>query len=126
VQPRKLLVIDHNADSGSLLVRSLTRKFPAASVDLCAEMGDAIGAVASQKIDAIVLHRTEEEDAVSIVRALRKLDGTVPIIVVSGIDRSEQVLAAGATGFMNYEEWLRIGTVVASALSAAEKDSSLA
>ena len=116
--PRKLLVIDFDSDSGALLLRSLLRKFPAASVELCKEAGAATEVVGAQQVDAVVVHRTQEEDAVTLVRTLRKLDADMPIIVVSGIDRSEQVLAAGATGFLNYAEWLMIGQVVANALQA--------
>ncbi|HUR56395.1 MAG TPA: hypothetical protein VM029_01710 [Opitutaceae bacterium] len=119
--PRKLLVIDFDADSGALLLRSLLRKFPAAAVELCKEAAAATQVVGTRQVDAVVLHRTEEEDAVTLVRTLRKMDADIPIIVVSGIDRSEQVLAAGATGFLNYAEWLMIGQVVSNALQAQEQ-----
>jgi hypothetical protein len=36
---------------------------------------------------------------------------------VSGFDRSQVALAAGATAFLNYDEWLRIGTVVSDLLA---------
>ncbi len=114
--PRKIIVIDHNTDSGVLLVRSLFRKFPSAVIQLCKESGTALQVAATERLDAVVLHRTEDDDAVTLVRSLRKIDSAVPIIVVSGIDRSEQVLAAGATGFLNYDKWLMIGQVVANAL----------
>jgi hypothetical protein len=32
--------------------------------------------------------------------------------MVSGIERTGPALAAGADGFMLYDEWLRIGTLV--------------
>jgi hypothetical protein len=116
-QPMKALVIDHNEDSGSLLVRSLARKFPAALIRLCGESSKALEIVATENLDAVVLHRTEEQDAVSLIRTLRSVDQQMVIIAVSSIDRSEQVLAVGATGFLNYEEWLMIGNVVANALN---------
>ena len=100
-------------------MRSLGRKFAAASIQLCKETGRAVEIVATEKIDAIILHRTEEQDAVSLIRTLRKIDASVVIIAVSGVDRSEQVLAAGATGFLNYDRWLLIGNVVSNALTAS-------
>lgn len=123
--PLKLLVIDYDTNSAALLVRSLLRQFPQASVHLCEESGTAVQVAATERLDAVVLHRTEDDNAVNLVRLLRKVDSAVPIIVVSGIDRSEQVRAAGATGFLNYEKWLMIGTVVANALNqdAGEKGS---
>lgn len=110
--PKKILVIDHNADSGSLLVRTLARKFPQTVVQLCPETEPAVAAAATEAIDTIVLHRTFEDDAVSLVRAIRAVNKGVPILGVSGIDRSEKLLAAGADGFLNYDEWLRVGIVV--------------
>ena len=114
--PRKLLVIDHNTDNGTLLVRSLARKFPAALIQLCKQSGLALEAIKTERIDAVIAHRTEEEDAVTLIEAIREIDAKLPIVAVSGIDRSEKVLAAGADGFLNYDEWLRIGTVVATIL----------
>jgi DNA-binding NtrC family response regulator len=120
--PSNLLVIDHNPESGSLLIRSLARKFPDAVIRLCKESRAALEIVATQKLDAVVLHRTEEQDAVSLVRTLRSAEPKMVIIAVSGIDRSEQVLTAGATGFLNYESWLMIGQVVANALTSERHD----
>jgi hypothetical protein len=40
--------------------------------------------------------------------------------MVSGIDRSEAALAAGANAFLPYDEWLRIGTVVEHYMRSAE------
>jgi DNA-binding response OmpR family regulator len=112
----RLLVIDFDADSGSLLVRALVQKFPGTAVEWCGDYMSAERALQMPPIDAIVLHRTHEVDAVTLIRRLRKIAPTVPIIAVSGVDRSEKVRAAGATGFLNYDEWLKIGTVVANAL----------
>jgi DNA-binding NtrC family response regulator len=116
--PRKLLVIDHNPDNGALLVRGLARKFPQAIIELCNELGTAVEAAATQQIDAVVLHRTEEDEAVAIIGILKNISPTLPIVVVSGVDRSEQVLRAGAAGFMHYDKWLMIGVIVDNVLKA--------
>jgi len=116
--PRKILVVDHNADNGALLVRTLLRKFPAAAVQLCAETGTAVTLAATESIDAMVIHRTLEDSAAELTRSLRKLSPDAVIIVVSGVDRSQDVIAAGADDFLSYEAWLRIGTVVSAALEA--------
>lgn len=39
--------------------------------------------------------------------------------MISGIDRTKNALEAGATRFHNYDEWLRIGTVVGEMLAPA-------
>ena len=115
--PRRFLVIDHNPDSGSLLVRSLARKFPQSVIQLAKESGTAAVVAATERLDAVVLHRTLEDSAVELVRMLRNIDLAMPIVVVSGVDRSEEVLAAGASGFLNYDEWLMVGTFVANAVA---------
>lgn len=95
------------------------RKFPAAEFIYRDESGAAIDAVRFEKPDVVVLHRTLEDTAVSLVTAIRAADAAVPIIVLSAVDRSEGVLAAGATGFLNIDQWLLLGNVVANALASA-------
>src|SRR5581483_974500 len=99
IAPRKFLVIDHHRDSRELLVRSLRRKFSHAEVVESAEVTDACRQVGGGTFEAVVLHRTLEVDAVTLVTMLRQIDAAVPIIVLSGIDRREAVVAAGADDF---------------------------
>jgi DNA-binding NarL/FixJ family response regulator len=113
---RRFLVIDHNPDSGELLIRALKRKFPLATVLHTVDAEDAVNTVQSIAVDAVVVHRGYDADAVAIVKNIRAINPQVPIIVVSGIDRSEAVLAAGATGFLNFDSWLLLGSTVANAL----------
>ena len=117
VGPRKILVVDFNLDSGSLLVRSLLRKFPLARAELVGDVGTATTAVATEKFDVIVLHRTEDLSGAELIQTIRALDSDVPIVAVSGIDRTQESLAAGANAFLSYDEWLRIGTVVRELLT---------
>ncbi len=114
--PRKLLVVDSNVDNGALLVRSLARRFPASSIELCRDSGIAIKALTAKGVDAVVLHRTDDGEAAELIRLFLKAAPEVPIVGVSGVDRSESLFRAGAVGFLNYDEWLRIGTVVANVL----------
>ena len=115
--PQKLLVIDHNTDNAALLVRTLIRKYPRTPVVFCRDPAFACATVAAEAVDAVVLHRSDNEDAVTIIRMLHAVAPALPIVVVSGVDRSESVLAAGAVGFLHYDEWLRIGIVVENFLT---------
>jgi DNA-binding NtrC family response regulator len=108
-EPKSILVIDHNSDCGVLLVRTLMRKFPATVIQICGDAITAVKAIESSRHDAIVLHRTEELSCVELLHVFRKLDPVVPIIAVSGVDRTAETMAAGATAFLSYEEWLRVG-----------------
>lgn len=112
------VVIDFNAESRQLLVRTLRRKFPDAVVhetddtDKALAMARAVGAV------AIVTHRTFDMPGAEVVQQLRNAEPSVVIVMVSGMDRETEALGAGADSFLPYDQWLRIGTVVDEHLKA--------
>lgn len=115
-QPRKFLVVDDNSEGAFLLTKTLLRKFPNATIQEQAEADGARAWVRKEKPDAIVIHRAWDGDAQTLVRELRQLAPDVPIVAVSGVDRSKETLAAGANRFLHYDEWLRLGSVVAQLL----------
>lgn len=108
----QFLVIDHHKDSRFLLVKCLLRKFPHAHIVEAEEGDPAIAIARSPELSAIVTHRTREYFGTELVEKLRQVNERVPIVMVSGIERTEPALAAGADRFMLYDEWLRVGTVV--------------
>jgi CheY-like chemotaxis protein len=114
---RKFLVIDDNADSRFLLVKTLLRKFPDAVIQECQSSEPAVDVVKSDALSAVVLHRATDADGEMLTKLLRRVNTQVPIVMVSGFDRAQVALAAGATTFLNYDEWLRIGTVVSELLA---------
>jgi DNA-binding NarL/FixJ family response regulator len=116
--PRKLLVIDANPASGALLVRSIARKFPVALVQHCATVDLALGGLVGRAADAVVIHESKSEAAVRAVGRLRAVNPQLPIIVVSNVDRSTDILQAGATAFVHFDEWLLLGNALARALGA--------
>jgi response regulator RpfG family c-di-GMP phosphodiesterase len=91
----KILLIDHNGESAGLLRQSLTRKFPHALVRICDTSGIAIETAALEKLDVIVVHRTQEQEAAALVRILRKMDPQVVLIGMAETDRSVPFLVAG-------------------------------
>lgn len=107
-----LLVIDFNAESRQLLVRTLRRKFPGAVIHEVEDADEAAAMARTSDLAAIVTHRTFEVEGIPLVRQLRAAAPRALIVMVSGIDRSAEALAAGATAFLSYDEWLRIGSVV--------------
>jgi len=112
------LIVDFHAESRFLLVRTLLRKFPNADIVEEEELEHVLDAVRSDRLAAVVVHRTFDESGVQLVRAIRALDPDLPLIMVSGADRSVAALAAGANAFLLYGEWLRVGTVVADQMRA--------
>jgi DNA-binding NarL/FixJ family response regulator len=115
--PKRFLVIDDHADGRSLLVRTLLRKFPQSVVVECQDPGTGTTLAAKEQFDAIIAHRAGELTGLELLGQLRRISPEVPIVMVSGIDRSKECLAAGATAFLNYDAWLNIGTLVAELLT---------
>src|SRR3954451_5846037 len=109
--PRTFLVIDDNGDGRALLAKTILRKFPAAIVQECQNAASAVSIAGRDGLDAIVVHRLWDMDGATLIRTLRHINQDVPIIAVSGIDRAQEAIAAGASRFVLYDEWLRIGTV---------------
>jgi CheY-like chemotaxis protein len=118
--PRKFLIVDDNSDSRFLLVKTLLRKFPHAIVEECQDGDAALALAKSEKLDAMVVHRAAEIDGLTLIRMLRQADPHTPIVMVSGLDRSRQAIEAGASTFLSYDAWLRIGIVVSDLLTPAK------
>jgi DNA-binding NtrC family response regulator len=136
-QSMKFLVIDDNPDSRFLLTKTLMRKFPAAAYVETGSDATATEVAAEDNVDAIIIHRTADVSGIDMVSVLRAVNPRVPIVMVSGIDRSAEAMKAGASYFLLYDEWLRLATVVGGLLTfknpesvapfrSGEKDSNLA
>jgi CheY-like chemotaxis protein len=122
--PYKFLIVDDNADSRFLLVKTLLRKFPQAVLQETQDGESALALIRAEDLDAVVVHRAAEMDGLTLVRALRQANPTIPIVMVSGLDRTQTAIEAGATMFLSYDAWLRIGTVVAELVPPKPEDSS--
>ena len=118
--PYKFLIVDDNPDSRFLLVKTLLRKFPQAILQETQDGESALALARSETLDALIVHRAAEIDGLTLIRHLRQASPLVPIVMVSGLDRTKSALEAGATTFLSYEAWLRIGTVVAELLATRE------
>jgi DNA-binding response OmpR family regulator len=112
--PHKFLIIDDNPDSRFLLAKTLLRKFPAAVLVECADEDTATTVAATERLTAIVVHRSLSVSGLELIPLLRRANASVLIILVSGIDRRDAALAAGANSFLLYDEWLMLGNVVES------------
>ena len=114
------LVVDDNADSRFLLVKTLQRKFPHAVIREAQESQHAVAIAMTEDIAAIVAHRAADLDGISMIRALRAANPHVIIVMVSGLDRTQSAIRAGATCFLNYDEWLRVGSLVTDLLARSQ------
>jgi CheY-like chemotaxis protein len=114
----KILIVDDVAENRFLLAKTLLRKFPRAVIQECENSAPAVAAALNDHLSAIVVHRAADLSGVSLVAKLRRAHPTIPIILVSGRESCPEGILAGATTFLNFEAWLRIGTVVAEILEA--------
>ena len=118
----KFLVVDFHAESRYLLVKTLLRKFPGAAIFEEDDADAAMEILRSKRPAAVITHRTFEISGADLVRMFRAVDPAVPIVMVSGIDREDAAIQAGASTFLHYDEWLRVGSVVESYLSSHHHD----
>lgn len=112
----RFLVVDDNADGRFLLAKTLLRKYPNALVHECQDMETAVEAVRTLLPDAqnsyVIAHRATNGDGHTLIAALRREHPSIPIIWISGEDRTEELARAGATRFLHYDAWLMIGSTV--------------
>jgi DNA-binding NarL/FixJ family response regulator len=115
----RFLIVDDHGDSRFLLVKTLYRKFPRAVFHECPNSQAAFEIAKSENLSAIITHRTADMAGIPLVRELRTLNPTVPIVMVSSHDQKTVAIGAGADRFLPYDEWLRIGTIVEEMLPGA-------
>lgn len=116
--PLNFLVVDDNPDSRFLLVRTLLRKFPTAVVQECQGADETLALVRQpEALTAVIVHRATEMTGIAMLGEIRAVAPKTPLVMVSSIDRRDAALAIGADAFLLYDEWLRIGTVVATLMA---------
>jgi DNA-binding NtrC family response regulator len=112
------VVIDDIDENRFLLTKTLLRKFPGSFIVECQDSSGAFNAIAAHRPAVIIVHRSSDLDGLSLIRELRRRDAATPIIMVSGRDTYPEALSAGAEVFLNYDAWLRIGTVAEEILTS--------
>lgn len=117
-KPGTFLVIDDHVDNRYLLTRTIGRKFPQAEIKECGEIEGALSIARTDNLRAIVCHRVDLTPGIELIRQLLRINPAVPIIMVSSYDRTREALVAGASRFLLYDQWLRIGTVIEEVLAA--------
>jgi DNA-binding response OmpR family regulator len=115
------LLIDDNADNRFILMRAMTKSFPDALLEERWGTDAALESGSNPLVDAIIVHRTTEMTGVYFIQWLRKANPTVPIMMVSGIDRTHAALAAGANRFLLIDDWKELGATIAQLLQERQK-----
>ena len=113
----KFLIVEDQPEGQCLLERTLKRKFPRAIIQPCTESLQATERLKQEKWDAVIVHRSADLDGIEVTRQLRELDAHIIIVMVSGRPKEKEALAAGANLFLQYDQWLLVGTLVAELLA---------
>lgn len=113
---RTFLLIDDKRETSYLLTKTLVRRFSSITIYEAVDKAGALSLARQNPLDAIILRHAWDADVVALIRELRAVRPIVPIVAISGEDSAKAALAAGADRFLNYDEWLRIGSVVAEVL----------
>jgi CheY-like chemotaxis protein len=113
----KFLVVDDVAENRFIVVKTLLRKFPGSSVQECEESAPALAAAQHDRLSAVVVHRGLDVDGPQMIAQLRRVNPSVPIIMVSGREEYPEAIEAGANVFLNYSSWGKVGTAVEAAIA---------
>jgi DNA-binding response OmpR family regulator len=105
----RFLVVEDDADGEFILERALLRRFREASVQIFRDTDDAVNAAGMGEWRGFVVHRALDLNGIEVVRRLQRAAPGVRIIMVSGRDQESAALAAGATHFLAFGEWQRLG-----------------
>jgi CheY-like chemotaxis protein len=119
ISPR-FVVIDDNEDGRSFLSKSLLASFPHAEIIECENSEVARQELAGGKTALFLVHRANDADGLPLVELLRAANATIPIVYVSGIDRTHAALQAGATTFLMYDQSWLIGQTVREILRVSQ------
>ncbi|MBA4136640.1 MAG: hypothetical protein C0518_04920 [Opitutus sp.] len=110
------MIYAHSADERLLYARTLRRNFPQVQVAEVAGPTQALLAAEGERFDAAVIHFNNSPEAVELLGSLRRQHPDLPIVAVSGVDRTARATAAGATKFVLAQEWLMLGKHLAELL----------
>jgi CheY-like chemotaxis protein len=115
----EFLIVDDHVDNRFLLTKTLIRKFPRALILECRDSVAALQAVKRPNLTAVIVHRADDVDGLPLIEMLRNENRSVPILYVS-TTRREEAFAAGASAFLNYDAWLRVGSAVEDMLRTTD------
>ncbi len=114
--PPCFVIVDDVDENRFLLAKTLLRKFPQSLIVECQTSDTALATVENDKPTVIIVHRATDLDGPALIRLLRRRTDA-PIVMVSGRESCPEAIEAGASAFLNYDAWLRIGAVVEEVLS---------
>lgn len=120
--PRQFLVVSDSEEERLLYGRTLLRKFPLAVIVECRVVTAALTFERAADFSGVVVHFGGSPEIRGFVENLRKIAPLLPILSLSGFDRSIDALAAGTSRFLPADQWLMIGSVMQDLLANATSE----
>jgi CheY-like chemotaxis protein len=108
----RFIVVDDHPEGRAFLSKMLLHAFPRAEILECDQSHAASKELSAGNISALLVHRGLDVDGLPLVEMLRATSATIPIVYVSGVDRTDAALAAGATTFLHSDHAQTIGRVM--------------
>jgi hypothetical protein len=116
---KTVLLIDENLESLSFIGRALASHVAEkVLIERSDDTSAGIGAAALGNFDLIVVNRTSDANPSMLVRALRKVNQFVPILVIAPNVSPPLMIDAGATVCLSIAQWDQIGPVVGRLIGA--------
>jgi len=110
------IIIDDNRDGKFTLSRALFRHYPTNTIHEYRDFESARPPLTALPEDGgkavVLLHRTPNLEGPELVRCVREVQSRVPVVALGNPAVAKQSIAAGASQFLDYEAWLRLGTTV--------------
>ena len=108
----RLLIYASSEDERLIYRRTLLRHFPRALPIECASPTEALLDADIGPLDAAIVHINASPESCQLVEALRRAHPALPILTLSGVDRSGKALRIGASRFMLAGDCLQLGRIV--------------
>lgn len=108
------LVVDCFEDNRLIVVQSLRRANAGALVLEAETEDEAVRLATTASLAAVVVHRALGLDNGETVKALRAVNASVPILLISGGNREAVAKECGANRFHPYDRWQEISSIVRS------------
>lgn len=86
--------------------------YPAFGHRECASLEEARKILAEWLPDVVIVHKAADEIGVNVVRELRVGRPHLPILMFSSADHQKAAMAAGATRFLQIDEWLKLRQIL--------------
>lgn len=117
----KFLVVADIEEERTLYLRTLLRKFPEASVVDCKVETALAKHLDDESFDGVVVHFNANPNVIAFVRSIKARHPARPIIALSGVNRSIDATAAGASFFLLADQWLMLGPLMHDLLAARKR-----